>query len=173
MSIKNLILFFVVAMPVSILAQQTLSTQEAVSLALEHNYGIKIANNTVEIADNNANVLNTEFLPTITGNAGAIHNIDNTEAQFSNGETTVLKGAESDRYNASLNLNFTLFDGLGRHYNYKRLKEEKQLTELEARETIENTMLQLLTVYYTVAQQSENTYALEQTLNISTMQSRF
>jgi outer membrane protein TolC len=167
MSIKNLILFFIVAMPVSIIAQQTLSTQEAISLALEHNYGIKIANNTVEIADNNANILNTGFLPSLSGNAGATYNVDNTEAEFSNGEVRILNGAESDRYNASLNLNYTLFDGLGRHYNYKRLKEEQQLTELEARETIENTMLQLLTVYYTVAQQSENTYALEQTLNIS------
>lgn len=148
-------------------AQKILSPQEAVSLALENNYGIKMANNTVEIADNNSNILNTGFLPTITGNSGATYNLDNTEAVFSNGNVTNLNGAESSRYNASVNLNYTIFDGLGRRYNYKRLKEQKQLTELEARETIENTMLQLFTVYYNVAQLSQNIEAVEQTLTIS------
>lgn len=161
------ILFVVVAFSIHVQAQKVLSAQEAVSLALENNYGIKMANNTVEIADNNANILNSGFLPTITGNSGASYNLDNTEAVFSNGNVTNLNGAESSRFNASVNLNYTLFDGLGRRYNYKRLKEQKQLTELEARETIENTMLQLFTVYYNVAQLSQNIEAVEQTLRIS------
>jgi len=161
------ILFVVVAFSIHVQAQKVLSTQEAVSLALENNYGIKMANNTVEIADNNANILNSGFLPTITGNSGTTYNLDNTEAVFSNGNVTNLNGAESSRFNASVNLNYTLFDGLGRRYNYKRLKEQKQLTELEARETIENTMLQLFTVYYNVAQLSQNIEAVEQTLRIS------
>ena len=148
-------------------AQNILSTQEAVSLALENNYGIKIANNTLEIAENNTNILNSGFLPSLSVNSGATYNLDNTEANFSNGNVTNLNGAESSRFNASVNLNYTIFDGLGRHYNYKRLKEEKQLTELEARETIENTMLQLFTVYYNVAQLSQNTDAISQTLYIS------
>ena len=164
---KFIILFILLAFSIHVQAQKVLSTQEAVSLALENNYGIKIANNAVEIAENNTNVLNSGYLPTLTGNSGATFNLDNTEAKFSNGNITRLNGAESSRYNASVNLNYTLFDGLGRHYNYRRLKEEKQLTELEARETIENTMLQLFSVYYNVAQLSQNTRAISQTLNIS------
>lgn len=147
--------------------QNVLSTQEAVELALEFNHGIKIAKNNVEIADNNAGILNSEFLPRVTGNAGATYNRDNTDAEFSNGNSTSLNGAESSRYNSSINVNYTLFDGLGRQYNYKILKEEKQLSELDARETIENTILQLFTVYYNVAQLSENSRSLEETLNIS------
>jgi outer membrane protein TolC len=89
------------------------------------------------------------------------------DAEFANGETTELNGAKSSRYNAALNLNYTLFDGLGRYYNYKRLKEEYKLSELQARETIENTISQLFTVYYNVAQVSENVRNLEETLAIS------
>ena len=166
-NIKFSILFISIAFSIHLQAQKVLSTQEAVSLALENNYGIKIAENTVEVAENNTNILNSGFLPSLTANSGATYNLDNTEAVFSNGNVTNLNGAESSRYNASVNLNYTLFDGLGRHYNYKRLKEEKQLTELEARETIENTMLQLFTVYYNVAQLTQNTAALKQTLTIS------
>ncbi|PTM03052.1 MAG: transporter, partial [Bacteroidetes bacterium] len=161
------ILFISLVFSTQTQAQNILSTQEAVSLALENNYGIKIASNTLEIAENNTNILNSGFLPSLSVNSGATYNLDNTEANFSNGNVTNLNGAESSRFNASVNLNYTIFDGLGRHYNYKRLKEEKQLTELEARETIENTMLQLFTVYYNVAQLSQNTDAISQTLYIS------
>lgn len=148
-------------------AQQILTTEKAVELALEHNFGIKIANNTVEVAENNTGILNSGYLPTLTGNAGASIDKQNSEGKLANGETRVATGAETRRYNASINFNYTLFDGLGRLYNYKRLKEEFQLSELEARETIETTMIQLFSIYYTVAQLSENTSALEETLTIS------
>lgn len=158
------LLFFVT----SIFSQQKILTPgEAVSIALDNNYGIKLANKNLEAAKNNASVLNSGYLPTITGNAGAVYNVDNTEADFSNGNVTVLNGAESSRYNASVNLSYVLFDGLGRSYNYKQFKEQYQLSELQVRETIENTIFQLFTIYYNVAQITENTLALEQTLGIS------
>jgi len=168
MSIKNVLpmlmmLFFIT----SISAQEILPVSKAIELALENNYGIKIASNNIRIAENNKAILNTGYLPTLTTNAGANYNIDNTEADFSNGTSTTLSGAESSRYNASLNLNYTLFDGLGRQYDYKQLKETHQLSKLEARETIENTISQLFTVYYNVAQIFENVNTLEQTLAIS------
>lgn len=167
MNTRSYITFILVFFGIYMNAQQLLTPDEAVLLTLDHNYGIQIANNTVNIAENNTSIFNSGYLPTLTGNAGATYNLDNTEAEFSNGNTTVLNGAESSRYNASINLNYTLFDGLGRLYNYKRLKEQYQLSELEARETIENTMLQLFSVYYSVAQLSENTDAIKETFQIS------
>ena len=145
----------------------TISKSEAVALALENNYGIKISNNSLKIAENNKSVLNSGYLPTLTGNAGATLNLDDTEATFSNGNVTILNGAESSRYNASLNLNYTLFDGMGRYYDYKQLKEEYNLSELQARETIENTLLQLFSVYYNVAKLTEDVSLLNQSLKIS------
>jgi len=75
--------------------------------------------------------------------------------------------AEAQRYGASLNANYVLFDGLNRRYNYKRLKEQYQLSELQARETIENTMLQLFSVYFEVARLTENDKVIQQALEIS------
>lgn len=167
MNHKNFLLIglFVVS---SVMAQKKIITpNEVVSLALENNYGIKLANNQIEIAKNNVNILNTGYLPTLTGNAGATIDKQDTEGQLANGEVRVADGAETRRYTASINMNYTLFDGMGRSYNYKQLKERYQLTELEARETIENTVFQLFTVYYTVAQLTERTVALNETLAIS------
>ena len=147
--------------------QQILPKSEAIALALENNYGIKTANNNVIIAENNSDVLNSGYLPSLSGNAGATLDVQNTEGQLVNGETRTADGVETKRYNASVNLNYTLFDGLGRYYNYKRLKEAYQLSELQARETIENTITQLLSVYFEVAQNTENLQTLTKVLDIS------
>jgi len=173
--------------------EELLSKQEAVVLALENNFGIKVARNEVEIAENNKSVLNSGFLPTLTGNAGANYQRDDSTFEFpgqflrdQDGNVIVdpdtgapvprpdtdLYKAEAQRYNASLNANYVLFDGLGRYYNYKRLREQYQLSELQARETIENTMLQLFSVYFEVARLSENENVLQQTLEISTQRIR-
>lgn len=162
----------------SIQAQEVLTKEQAIALALENNFGIKTAKNNIEIAGNNKGVFNTGYLPTLTGNAGANYSISDTEANFTprvDPDTGVIQsippstadGARRSSFNASVNLNYTLFDGLGRLYNYKRLKEEYQLSELQARQTIENTIFQLFTVYYNVAQLSENVNALEETIIIT------
>ena len=66
-----------------LVAQETiLSKQEAVAQALENNFGIKVAKNQVEIAENNQSILNTGFLPTLTGSAGATYNRDDATIEF-------------------------------------------------------------------------------------------
>ena len=167
MNLKKIIFVFMSFCMTSIAAQKLVSVSEAIELALENNYGIKIISNNKEIAKNNAGVLNSGYLPTVTSSSGATFNRDNLEAEFANGESTALNVAKSSRYNASINLNYTLFDGLGRYYDYKRLKETYKLSELQARETIENTIAQLYVVYYNVAQVTENVTVLEKTLTIS------
>lgn len=167
MNLKKIIFVFMSFCMTSITAQKLVSVSEAIELALENNYGIKIISNNKEIAKNNAGVLNSGYLPTVTSSSGATFNRDNLEAEFANGESTALNGAKSSRYNASINLNYTLFDGLGRYYDYKRLKETYKLSELQARETIENTIAQLYVVYYNVAQVTENVTVLEKTLTVS------
>ena len=167
MNFKNTLSIILIFSTYYVFSQEKLTKIEAVKLTLENNYGIKIADNNLKIAKNNKGLLNTNYLPTLTGNAGATFNSDNTDAVFSNGTTTSLNSAKSSRYNSSVSLNYTLFDGLGRHYNYKQLVEKYNLTELQARETIELTILQLFTVYYNVAQLTENVSLLKQNLKIS------
>lgn len=140
-----------------------LTKEQAVSEVLNNNFGIVIASNNLSIAENNKSVLNSGYLPSLTGNAAANYNVEDQEVTFQDGTKNTVDGAETTRYNASLNLNYTLFDGLGRWYDYKRLKEQYNLSELQARETIENTLLQLFSVYFEVARLTENVSVLEET----------
>ncbi len=144
-----------------------LSKEEAIAYTLENNLGIQVSENLREIDQNNADILNSGFLPTVTGLAGGSIDRQNTEGQLANGDTRTAENVETRRYNASLNMNYVLFDGLGRYYNYKAFQELSDQSELEVRQTIETTLLQLFSVYYEVARLEENTTNLQEALNIS------
>lgn len=152
-----------------------LTKNEAFEQMLENNFGIQLADNQVEIAENNTSILNAGYLPTIFTTAGASYDNTTSTTDF-NGATNAdgdprppitLEDAETRRYNAAINLDYTIFDGLGRYYNFKTLKEQYNLTKLQARETIETTTLQLFSVYYEAARLTENVAVLEETLAIT------
>ncbi len=147
--------------------EQILTKEEVISRALEENFGIKLAKNQVAIADNNQSIFNSGYLPSVTGLAGANYDLNDRITEPENGDIVDQRGIESNRYNASINLGYTLFDGMGRFYNYKSLKEQYDLSQLDARETVENSILQIMSVYYEIARLSENIDVLEEILEIS------
>ena len=149
------------------ISQEILTKKEALEITLENNFGIKIANNNIAVAENNKSIYNTGFLPTAALSSGANYRRDNQTITRQDGTSTSVNGAVTKSYNASLNLNYTIFDGLGRKYNYQQLKETYNLTELQAKETIENTYLQLFTTYFQIARLSENKTNLNEALTIS------
>lgn len=144
-----------------------LSKEEAIDRVLEHNLGILVAKNTKRVEDNNAGILNSGYLPTVNAVVGGSIDRQNAEGQLASGDIRTANGVETRRYSALVNVNYTFFDGLGRHYNYKSFKERSQQSGLEVRQTIEITILQMFTVYYEVARLTENTKNLERALEIS------
>ncbi len=152
-----------------------LDKETAFQTALEKNFGILVSKNQLSIAKNNASLMNSGFLPSLSATSAATYNQDNSTIEFpgqflESGNPrpdVVLDKAEAQRYNAGLQLNYTLFDGMGRAYNYKALKARYALSELQLRETIENTLVQLFSVYFRVAQASENTVVLKDILALS------
>lgn len=163
----TLLLTLFLAGPLAMAQDQLLTKEEAIDLVLENNLDIQVARNIRLIDDNNADILNSGYLPSVTGNASGSIDKQDSEGVLANGDTRTADGAETRRYSAAVNVNYTLFDGLGRYYNYKNFKERSQQSELEVRQTIETTILQLFTVYYEVARLTENTNTLEQALEIS------
>ncbi|MCH3884322.1 TolC family protein [Tenacibaculum aquimarinum] len=165
--IKNTILIVAFLTALQGISQEILTKKEALAITLENNFGVKIANNNLEVAKNNTSIYNTGFLPTASISSGANYRNESQTINRQDGTSTTINGAVTKSYNASLNLNYTIFDGLGRKYNYQQLKETYNLTELQAKETIENTYLQLFTTYFQIARLAENTTNLSEALAIS------
>lgn len=172
MRMKSKLIIFFVFLTSCLSAQEIrkdslLNKNQAIELVLKKNFDIEVSENNLEIADNNQGILNSGYLPTLSTRLGYDFSLQNRLAEVEGREPIDQNDLETRRYSASLDLNYTVFDGLGRFYNYKSLKEQYDLSELEVRETIENTLIQMFTVYYEVARLYENLQILEQTMDIS------
>jgi outer membrane protein TolC len=92
------------------------------------------------------------MLPNVTLNGATNYSSNNTKLEFAGNIAPVEQnGAQSTSNNLSVNLNYTLFDGLAMFYNYDILKASKSQTEIQTRLNIENTLLQVIAGYYEMA----------------------
>lgn len=149
------------------IGQSLLTKPQALSILMEQNFDLKIADLNAEIAKNNTNFLNSGYLPTLSANGNINYNIDDTDQVFSSGRDTTFTNARSDSRILNLNLNYVLFDGFNRKYNISRSRENLTVAQLNAQMTLENTLVNLYTAYYAVAQSQQSVLSLKETLNIS------
>lgn len=148
-------------------SQEILRLNDAVRITLENDYNIKVAENSSSIALNNASIYNNGFLPQLTGRSGINYRNQDIDIENYDGTSRNVEGSSSLGYNASLALNYTLFDGMYRSYNFEKSKELYNLSQLQVRQVIEATLLEMFTSYYTVANLSEATSNLRRSLDIS------
>lgn len=152
---------------VSGFAQEKLSLREAISIALQNNYDIRISKNEINIAKNNANIGNAGMLPTIDGtytNGGSIQNTRQTPVT---GEDRVIRGARSTNNSYGADLNWTIFDGFTMFANYDRLKELQKQGEVNARLTILTTVSDVIAAYYDVVRQQQLLVAADSAIDVS------
>lgn len=156
-----------VAISTSLSAQEMLTREAALALTLEHNYDIKVAEKSVDAANNNQSIYNSGFLPSVVANGNAGISGYQGKNQTVNGDISY-NPTDAYNYNASVGVNYVLFNGFGRMYNYKQLKELYNLTELQARQIIENTVLEFSNSYFLIAQLTESVSIQKNALSIST-----
>ena len=148
-------------------AQEILTTDMAVRLTLENNLDIKVGENILEISKNNSSILNSDYLPTLNATSGLTRNQGDVEVKTNQGISAKIDDTYNDESFGSVNVIYNLIDGRGRRYNYKKSKELYNRTELEVKEIIENTLLQLFTVYFDFARLTKEKEILKNTLDIS------
>jgi outer membrane protein TolC len=154
-------------LPISVRAQDVLQKVDAVSIAMQNNFDIQIAKKNVEISANNASFQNSKFLPSLVGSAGA--NYSNTDGKVApkTGPETEFTGNEAAGFNASIGIQYTVFDGFGRSNAYRKLQETYQISELQARQMVEQTLLEIFNSYYEIARLTQDVENQKQTLGIS------
>lgn len=152
----------------TVLFAQELSLDEAIKLALDKNHGIKVAQNTAQIAKNNVHPGNAGLLPSVDVQGGYSYSNTNTDLEFAGGiPPSSTDGAVSTTLNGSIGVSYLLFDGLGVIYNYDKLKEAGKLGETQSRLAIESTILQVVNLYYNIARLQENLSVAREALKIS------
>ena len=150
----------------SVQGQSILDKQDAVTIALENNFDIRTADNNVAIARNNADIKNSNYLPTVGATGNANFAITDAKLTFQDGSVRETTGAQTERYNGSIVVSYTLFNGFARENIYRSLKENYNISELQARQVIETSLVTIFSGYYEVARLTENEINQRQTRNI-------
>ncbi len=156
----------------SILAQDAeipsreITLEEAISIALENNHSIKIANQTTKIASNNASLGNAGLLPTVSASGSYSGSTQDTEIQFAGGNPPDVNetGAGSNTLAGSITANYVLFDGFGNYYTFQNLKKLEEQSGVTARLQIEGTLIQVISQYLAVLLEKESVLIAEQSI---------
>lgn len=133
-------------------AQEALTLESAIQIALSNNYDIKVAKNGSEIAKNNATKGNAGLLPSLNASGGVNYSEHNEDEIYSSG---------------ALNFSYTLFNGLGARHTYQILNLRKQQGELTARFNIENTIANVISGFYQLSKAYDELDVASENLQIS------
>lgn len=164
----NILLFILVALGYqTAAAQERLTLREAVTIALENNYDIKLVNNDLEIAQNNVNLGNAGLLPGLQGNFSNGGSRQNTVQTTSSGEERKNDGVRNTNMSYGVALDWTIFDGFRMFATYDRLKELEKLGEVNAKATVLSTIAQTINAYYDLVRQQQLVVATDSALDIS------
>ena len=149
------------------MSQEVLSLEDAVKIALENNYEIRISKNDLSIDKTNVTVGNAGMLPKLAANVLDNNSIQNTTQTRSDGTTTTLNNAKNNSLTYGVGLDWTVFDGFKMFAKYDQLKALQKLGEAELKLTIITKISDVTSTYYDLVQQQQQLSALDTTIVIS------
>ena len=160
------IIVLLVGLSSGLYAQSVLTIEEAIKTGLEKNYSVLMVKNEQEIAKLQNNFGNAGVSPTVSVNANLnLANI-NSYQEFISGVIQERNGAQSNNVGASVNVGWLIFDGLKMFAVKKRLSLNEQLTTIELKQQMENTVYEIVSAYYSIVKTSELIKAAKQNLSI-------
>ena len=148
-------------------AQEILTVEEAVRIALENNYQITTAANELQIDEVSVSPGLAGMLPQLGARITDNNSIQYLSQTRLDGTEVELDNARNNSLNYGLVMDWTLFDGFRMFANYEQLKETKKLGEAELKQVILNEVASLMITYYDLVQQQQQLAALDSTILIS------
>lgn len=162
---QSIILFFLCVLPAN--AQEVLTIENAIKIALENNYEIKIVRNDLKIDETNVTTGNAGMLPKVTATVVDNNSIQNSTQTRQDGNVTALDNAKNNSLNYGVGLDWTIFDGMRMFARLDQLKELQKLGEAQLKLTIITKISEVHAAYYDLVQQQQQLAALDSTIVIS------
>lgn len=149
-------------------AQEVLTIENAMKLALENNFEIKMASNNLNIDKTNVAIGNAGMLPRITASLVDANRVENSAQTLQNGTVNKLDNAKNNSLNYGVGLDWNVFDGFKMFARLDQLKELQKLGEAQLKRTIILKISEVNSVYFDLVQQQQQLSALDTTIVIST-----
>jgi len=148
-------------------AQEIITLETAVKIALDNNFEIKIASNNSLINKTNVAIGNAGMLPTLAASLTANNRVQNSSQTLQSGVVNSLDNAKNNSLNYGVNLDWTVFDGFRMFARYDQLKELQKLGEAQLKQTILSKINAVTSTYFDLVQQQQQLKALDSTIVIS------
>ena len=148
-------------------AQELLTVEEAIKIALENNYEIKISKNNSKIDQSNVSIGNAGILPALTANVVDTNSLQNSSQTLQNGNVNTLANAKNNRISYGVNLDWTIFDGFRMFARLDQLKELQKLGEEQLKLIVTTRISDVISTYFDLVQQQQQLSALDTTIVIS------
>ncbi len=148
-------------------AQDLLTIEQAIHLALQNNYSIQLVKKEIDIAEKNNTIANAGFLPVVSMDAKRETGYSHSIQERNDGTTRVIDWAPISSTNAGLMINWKIFKGFDVIITKHSLNEFQNLKELEARLVVERTLSEVLMNYYSLVANKMRINVLKNALELS------
>jgi outer membrane protein len=149
-------------------AQNTLTVNDAVVIALKNNYGILVARTNVDIAKVNNAAGNAGMLPSIAAIGSDNYSLNTIDQHPSAGNDVHNLNVGSNSFNAALELNWTLFDGGKMFVTKKKLNEIESLNQIQYKDKVLKTIVAVISAYYDIVRQKQELTSLNEVITYNT-----
>jgi len=147
--------------------QQILTLEKAINTALQKNFDIQIAKNTVELNTVNNHIGVAGGLPTVTGTITDQESVVNINQQLNTGTKIQRNGAASNNLNGNVTATMLLYNGYRVVTTKKRLEALQQLSEQQLNAQIQNTVATVMLRYFDVVRQTSYLKTTLQSIDVS------
>lgn len=153
-------------------SQDTLKIQDALIIAMENNFDIYLAMNDNRLADLSNNPGNAGMLPDLSVTGSRSISVNNTEQRYFDGRERTSPNAKNNTISAGVALGWTLFDGFNMFIQKRKLEELENLSEIQLRAVVENTVAEVIQAYYAIITQEEMVSVYREAMGISAERKR-
>jgi outer membrane protein TolC len=151
-----------------IAAQNNLSLKEAVTIAIQNSYDIKLVENNLSIAQNNNNYGVAGGLPTVTANGTNNNTLTTINQTFPDASrNTTRSGVDGSTLNGGLTATMILFNGYRIAATKDRLESIQKQTEAVLQTQMLNTSSTVMQQYYNVIRQLAFLKTIEKSIEAS------
>lgn len=146
-------LLLLIALAANALQAQVATLKSCLETGLTNNYSLRIVRNNEQVAANNATRAAAGMLPTVSATAGYAASLDSRTTRLRPDGSSSERHAGGTTLRASLDAEWTVFDGFRLQANYQRLQELRRQGATQTRIAIEDYMADVATQYYNLVQQ--------------------
>ena len=161
----NVFILFLIIHHITFAQNPILTLDEAIQKALSQNLGIRVSQNDILIAKNNAVKGNAGFLPNINLIASETPSFGYLNQKLSSG-SEINRTNLTNNVTAGIQLAWTLYDGRRMYLELDRLRELQGIGEINLRIRSEQIVYDVMRAYFNIVRNQDLYNSLEEQMNL-------